>query len=285
MPRPPIDLNRKIRDILQHTEPLLPLADLPLRHFEGSVNSGFALLRYIDSHIDDEAVFQAVYDRHLAHLRRMILAEIIESFERFLKELAAACVDFLAPYTTDDRFDDLFPKRGEKLAGFLNAPTVGKALCESDTWLSNAIINTRFSSLLKLPTGDWESLFPNVRQQPASERARAETLSILWQIRHNLAHNLGVLTHSDSMKFRLLIKGPLPQGQCLFPSDEDLRYVKRFLLATATSANERIGNRLALILSDLHASDPTLFDALDKANAISRQFTFSVTVNGTIGTP
>jgi hypothetical protein len=242
------------------------------------------ILNYIDDHIDDDDIYEAVYERHLGHLRRMILAELIESFERFLKELAALCADSLAPYTVDDRFDELVPKRGDKIAAFVNAPSIGKALCESDTWINNASINTRFASLLKGPSGaDWEFLFPHSHQQPVGERDRAATLAVLWQIRHNLAHNVGVITHSDSMKFRVLVGGPVDPERRLFPSINDLRYVKRFLIETADGTIRRVGTRLAQLLTTFHVVDPTLFDAQTRANELSLRFGFSVTINGLVG--
>src|SRR5262245_34872802 len=100
-----------VREVPRHSVPLHPEADRPIRHLEMSANAGALLLRYAQSHIDPAGVSPAVYDRHLGHLRRMILAELLESFERFLKELAAVCIDYLAPYTTDDRFDEFTPKR------------------------------------------------------------------------------------------------------------------------------------------------------------------------------
>ena len=92
--------------MLQHTSPLLPEAHSPIQHFESSANVGLLLIKYVDDHIDPQAVYQAVYDRHLGHLRRMVLTELLEAFERFLKELAIVCADQLAPYTLDDRFDE-----------------------------------------------------------------------------------------------------------------------------------------------------------------------------------
>lgn len=284
LPRPAINLHLKVREVLQHTAPLLPLADRPIQHFEQSVNAGLLLLNYIDDHIDPDDVYEAVYSRHLGHLRRMVLAELIESFERFLKELASVCVDFLAPYTADDRFSEFVPKRSDKIAAFVNAPSVGKALCESDTWLNNQTINTRFASLLMDPSGaDWEFLFPQSNQHPAVERERAATLAILWQVRHNLAHNVGVITHSDSMKFRVLVGGPVAADRRLFPSMDDLRYIKRFLSESAARTNQRVGNRLAELLTGFHAVDPTLFDAQARANEVSQRFVFPITINGRIG--
>jgi hypothetical protein len=286
LPRPPINLHQKVREVLLHTSPPLSQADRPIQHFERSVNAGLLLLKYIDDHIDPDDVYEAVYDRHLGHLRRMILAELIESFERFLKELASLGVDYLAPYTTDDRFDDFVPKRSDKIAAFVNAPSIGKALCESDTWINNSTINSRFASLLKDPSGaDWEYLFPQSNQQPAGERARAATLAILWQLRNNLAHNVGVITHSDSMKFRVLTGGPVAHDRRLFPSTYDLLYVKRFLIETATITNERVGTRLAQLLTGFHVADLTLFDAQIRANEVSQRFAFSVTINGHVGMP
>jgi hypothetical protein len=263
---------------------LHPHADRPIQHFERSANSALLLLKYIDDHIDPDDVYGAVYDRHLGHLRRMILADLTESFERFLKELASVCIDYLAPYTADDRFDDFVPRRGGTVTAFVNATSVGKALCESDTWINNASINARFGSLLKAPFGAaWESLFPQANQQPAAERDRAATLAILWQVRHNLAHNVGVLTHSDAMKFRLLVGGPVAAERRLSPTADDLKYVKRFLKETADHTNQRVGHRLAELLGQIHAADPALFDAQNKANEVSQRFTVFVTINGHVG--
>ena len=152
MPRPPTNLHQKVRELFQHTAPLHAQADRPIRHFERSVNSGSLLLNYIKDHIEPNDVYETVYEGHLGHLRRMVLAELIETFERFLKELAALCIDYIAPYTTDDRFDDFVPKRGDKIASFVNAPTIGKALCESDTWINNATINTPICVALERPS-------------------------------------------------------------------------------------------------------------------------------------
>jgi hypothetical protein len=273
-----------VRQVLQHTSPLLLESDCPIRHFDRSTNIGVLLIKYIDDHIAPDTVYDAVYDRHLGHLRRMVFAEIIESFERFLKELASVCVDFLAPYAVDDRFEEFIPRRSGQIAAFVNASSIGKALCESDTWLNNNTINTRFRSLLKDHFGDdWEFLFPGPSQTPVGERERAATIAILWHLRHNSAHNVGILTHSDSMKFRMLIGGPVAADRRLSPSTEDIRYVTRFLSEAAASVNGRIGMRLAQLLERFHVSDPTLFDAQAKANEISQRFALPVTIHGQLG--
>jgi hypothetical protein len=49
--------------------------------------------------------------------------------------------------------------------------------------------------------------------------------------------------------------------------------------------NKRVGERLAVILTVIHASDPTLFAAQEEADAISRKFGTSLTVAGAVGIP
>lgn len=283
MPPPLINLHQRVRDVLQHTSSSVLETDCPIKHFEQLSNTGHLLIKYVDDHISPQDVYRSVYERHLGHLRRMVLAELIESFEGFLKEIAALCIDHLAPYVVDDRFDEFMP-RGERIAAFVNAKSIGKALCESDTWLKNKAINDRFRNLLKTPFGNsWEFLFPEANQQPVAEQDRAKTLAILWQIRHNLAHNVGVVTHSDAMKFRMLVGGRVPTDCRLAPTTEDIRYVKRFLAETATSINQRIGLRLAELLTAFHQQDPDLYDAQEKADEISRQFALALSVNAHTG--
>jgi hypothetical protein len=273
-----------VRQVPTHSVPLAEDADRPIRHFEESANAGSSLLKYLEDHINPSDVYHAVYDRHFGHLRRMILAELLESFERFLKELASVCIDFLAPYTTDDRFDEFTPKK-TMIAAVVNATSVGRALCESDTWLNNATINKRFASLLGDAGGghNWESLFPKANENPAAERSRAASLAILWQIRHDLAHNVGVITQSDAIKLRVLVGGPVDADRRLAPTDNDLRYVKRFLSESANRTNERVGNRLAILLTAFHTVDATLFNAQDIANEVSQRFMLPLTINGNVG--
>ena len=41
----------------------------------------------------------------MSRLLGMILVNLVETFERYLKETAAACVDHLGRYVLDDRFN------------------------------------------------------------------------------------------------------------------------------------------------------------------------------------
>jgi hypothetical protein len=283
--RPPIDLNQKVRDLLTHTDPLSRGNDAPLRNFEERTNACFNLIKYIDDHISKQSVYQASYERHMSLLNRMVLVSLVEAFERFVKETAVVCVDAIAPFTIDNRFDQFSPTGGSLAAQF-NAGSVGKAMCESDTWLNNQAINDRFRHILKTHFGDpWDYLFPTEKQNPVAERVRASTLAILWQVRHNITHNTGVLTDSDARRLTLMVKANVKSGDTLDPDLSDLRYVKRFLVETADHTNNRVGQRLAALLTERHLDDPTLFVPQELANSISSRFQQSLTINGFAGIP
>jgi hypothetical protein len=211
----------------------------------------------------------------------MILVNLVETFERYLKEVAAACVDCLARYVLDDRFN-AFRVQGSVLAVHFDADTLGHSLCESATWLDSDEVNDRFRRLLADPfePGNF-LLFP---KQPVIERERYETLNIVWQLRHTIVHNVGVVTQSDAIKFRLLVRSPVSAMQVLAPTRDDIRFLKRFLDETAGRCNRRIGERLAELLTGILAGDPGLFVAQEMADAITRTFGFILTIAGAAGT-
>ena len=126
-------------------------------------------------------------------------------------------------------------------------------------------------------------MFPNKKQNPPAERDRAETLAILWQIRHNITHNTGFLTDSDAKKLTLLVRSEVESGCMICPNLHDLRYVKQFLDETAKNTNDRIADRLAILLTELQADDPSLFDPQEIANEVSSKFQKVLQVAGQTG--
>jgi hypothetical protein len=103
-------------------------------------------------------------------------------------------------------------------------------------------------------------------------------------LRHTIVHNVGVVTQSDAIKLRLLVRAPVAQMQVLAPTQDDIRYLKRFLDETAERSNRRIGERLAELLTAIHAMDPGLFAPQEMADGITRIFGFVCTVAGVAGT-
>jgi hypothetical protein len=79
-------------------------------------------------------------------------------------------------------------------------------------------------------------------------------------------------------------RAAVPQMQVLAPTRDDIRYLKRFLDEMAERSNRRIGERLAELLTAIHATDPGLFVPQETADAVTRTFGFVLTVAGTVGT-
>jgi hypothetical protein len=171
--------------------------------------------------------------------------------------------------------------QGSSLAAHFDTDTLGRALCESATWLDCDKINNQLRRLLADPFE--VGTFVKFPKQPAVERERYDTLSIVWQLRHTIVHNVGVITQSDAIKLRLLVRSPVTADRVLAPTRDDLRYLKRFLDETAERSSTRIGQRLADLLTTLHAADPTLFLAQDMADTVTRTFGFSLNVAGMAG--
>ena len=222
---------------------------------------------------------------YMARLHAMILVNLVETFERYLKEVAAVCVDCLAQYVLDDRFN-AFRVQGSALAAHFGTETIGRSLCESAIWLDCEEINDRFRKLLADPfhkDGRF-LLFPRQGQEPAAERWRNETLSIIWQLRHTVVHNVGVITQSDAIKLRLLVRAPVPSMQVLSPTRDDIRFLKRFLDETAEASNHRIGARLAEVLSTILAGNSALFLPQEMADRVARTFGFILNVARVSGT-
>ncbi len=281
--RPPIDLRERIGDIPSHTEILGPESVSPITHYHQAINTNLGLINYIESHVSARPHDPATKAKHMGHLRRLVLANLIETFERFIKELAAVCIDQLARFVSDDRYNT-FNAKGNEIISHFESGSIGKALCESDTWLSNDVINGRFRRLLA-PFGKdmWEDFLLPSRNQgkgPSKDdqEKRAASLAILWQLRHNLTHNSGVLTGSDSMKLRVLTRRPVEKDRLLAPSQIDLRYVKRFFSETADDINHRVGAQLATLLSAVHAESPSLVDPATKAQELANVFDLAITI-------
>jgi hypothetical protein len=80
----------------------------------------------------------------------MVLLSLVEAFERFIKETAALCIDHIGPLILDDRLKE-FKLTGNTLAAHFTEKSLGKSLCESDTWLDCKEIDERFRRILSLP--------------------------------------------------------------------------------------------------------------------------------------
>lgn len=285
MPRPPVDLPRKIKDILQHVQPLPDEAKAPILHYRRTGADIWGSLAYIERAVGEGERYQAVVDRHLGRLYEMALVNLVETFERFLKEIASECVNCLAEFILDDRLN-VFKIQGSGLASHFGTATLGKSLCESATWLDCQEINERFRKLLADPFqagGQFFYLFPKQNQISAGEQSRFEPMNLVWQIRNTSVHNVGVITQSDAVKLRLWAKEQVAAPRILSPTRNDLNYLKRFLDETADLCNRRIGARLAEMLTTIHSPTPTLFVPQEMANRVASIFRLPLRIAAAIG--
>jgi len=275
---------RRIKAVLQSVQPLSDAARSPILHYAQTSTDLWGTLEYVLRLSGERRRSEAVLQRHLGRLYGMALVNLIEAFERFLKEVAAECIDRLAPLVADDRFNEFSPQ-GSHVAACFGAGSVGRALCESLTWLNCTEINTRFRKLLADPfeVGDFY-LFPQGKQQPIRENWRHELVSLLWQIRNTTVHNVGIITQSDAVRLRVLTKAAVEAPRLLVPTRNDLRWVKAFLDDTVQDGNARIGQQLAALLTTLHGKVPHLVDPKPMADGLVVTFGVPLMVAGVSGT-
>lgn len=227
----PVNDGQRIRDILGHVAELPDEARYPLAHYKWATNQAWLLRDYFGHKVTESDRYPEIGEEHLTSLDAMLVVHFVEAFERFLKEIAAICVDHLAPCVLDDRFDDFFTLKGSVLAAHFGAESVGASLCESSTWTDCKTVNDRFRKMLATPfeskQGDFY-VFPSQGQAPADERFRHEHMMLIWQLRHTLVHNLGLVTKSDAIKLSLLVKANVEPRKLLRPTKDDLRHISSF---------------------------------------------------------
>lgn len=278
-------LRDDIFSIVQHTHGLPPEAEDPISHYRRTASDCWNLLVYVERHLSKNRTYAAPRERHLHRLHRMVLLSLAEAFERFIKETAALCIDHIGPLVLDDRLREFKP-HGNTLAAHFAEKSLGRSLCESDTWLDCKDIDDRFRRILGEPfTKDLKwYLFPT-EQQVKGEGWRRQTLDVIWQLRHTIVHNAGVITQSDAAKFRLLVRAKVNAPVVLWPEKSDVQNVKMFLDDTAGVVNQKVADRIGQLLTKLHQDDPTLFDPAEKAQELADLFRRSVAVAGMTATP
>lgn len=280
MPRQPVDFRQTTVAALSSVVPLPQEAAAPLAHYRRASADAWNLVQYVARNVSRTNHYPAAFARHMGRLRGLAVAHTVGAFERFLKETAAECIDHISAFVLDGRLDEFSVKGGVASAHF-GAATVGDALCESDTWLNCNQINTRFRKLLAEPfeSGNFY-VFPGSTQLPADERFRFEIIAAIFQMRHTLVHNLGVLTKSDATKLGQILKTQVQPDQVFTPTLDDVRYLKRFVDETAARINERVAQRLSELLTTMHTDGHLAFDPAQKATDLAAKFGVRCTVAG-----
>ena len=169
MPRPAINLHQMIRAVLQHTSPLLPESQCPIQQFEASANVGLILLKYLERHIDPQTVYQAVYDRHLGHLRRQE-KKGSGVFSGLISGKKDSCVPFFSPAS------HLFTRieAPSLLLAWMDAPLRSASCCSG----VSGILSVTFLSLTVAST---------IRAVPPAISTAPTILAAGWGIRTTTA--------------------------------------------------------------------------------------------------
>lgn len=274
-------LDKLVANIPQHVEPLPPESASPIEHYRRGANDAWNLVLYFHKNMGRVNVYPLPFERHARRLHAMVLLTLVETFERFLKELAAVCVDHVASLVVDDRLAK-FSANGSAIALTFGEGTVGRLLCESQLWTEVNTIDDRFRKLLQDDSLASFSLFPS-KKDPDEWRRRS--LEILFQLRHSIVHNASVLNVSDAAKLRILGRAKVQAPRVLAPSKNDLWYAKSFLDETAIWCDARVETRLVAVLEAIHRGDGTLFEPSDRAQRLAREFGRKVTVAGATAHP
>lgn len=217
----------------------------------------------------------------------MCLANMVGAFERFLKELAVVCVNNLKDFSLDTRLDE-FSLKGSVVAAHFNTQSVGNALCEADTWLNLDNVNSKFRRLLADPfvSGSFY-VFPMTSPQQGTTVAvnRSKLIPAIFQLRHTLVHNLGVITESDATKLRRILQSPIEGNKVLRPSSWNVLQVKKILDEAAKDINSRMAIRLAELLEKMYQESYMIVDPASKARELATLFRTSVTICGHTSSP
>lgn len=264
-------------------------ADKPLLHYRRATGDLWNLQDYFNKKIAGTRSYEKSAEKHLRQLYTMILLGMVSAFERFLKETAAICIDQVAPYVTDDRLKDYTAPGHTLAAHFVPDNTLGKALTELNTWIDCESVNSKFRQLLA-PHHDRGAanfyVFP--QKQDRLYKTVTETMSVIFQLRHTVAHNMGVITRADAQKLQLLVKEAVDSPRLLNPTQVDGWSVKLFLDERAADINNRVSDRLAALLTELHSDNPNVFHPQSpqvKAEELAAKFQKPINVAGTTAHP
>ncbi|MCO5166607.1 MAG: hypothetical protein M9894_09605 [Planctomycetes bacterium] len=270
--------------------PLDASSSSPIGHYKHLANGAWNLLVYVRRHLNAPPVVARTYEaartRHLDQLAGMCLLGVIEAFERYFKEVAAVCVDALGQRVMDDRLDVLEAKPSAVPQHFA-ARSFGSALCESLNWSSSALVNERFRRILAdEDNAIWEEFpFPSPKQKPVARRRFHAPLQMVWQLRHVLVHNAGVISPSDAVKLRVLADEAVDGARRLRPTKNEVYQVKLLLDEAVVVVNSAVRDRLQVVLDGVCTKTPTVTPALHEVQRLASAFDLPFTVLGVSAAP
>ncbi len=272
----PSQYGQYIQDIPLRDE--VDCAEIPIKHFQNSVAHAMRLVDYLLDLKKKTPVYAKGFDRHLKAVSALAFFQMVAAFERLLKELAAVCVDEIAPLCTDDRFKE-FRIRGEDATSHIHDQTVGRALCESQLWHNTNDVNDRFREVLK-SIGNLQAFTLFDKNVAGTLRSEVKTIRVMFQLRHTIAHNLGSLTRTDAGKLQRLLGQHRVGPKELDIDRKHVFYLQQFLSPLAVEINRSVAIRLGQNLTEFHGISPALIDHIDRSKALAKLFNSRFIISG-----
>lgn len=256
-------------------------ADIPVRHFRNDVAHAIRFVDYLIDLKKKTPVYDKGFERHLKAISSLAFFQIVASFERLLKELAAICVDEVAPLCADERLS-CFKIDGKDAAPHILDQTVGRALCESTLWHDTKTTNERFEMILRgNPLVDPQPLKGFILFDGKSGlRGEIKTIKVMFQIRHTIAHNLGTLTRSDAGKLQRILGERIDGHKELDIDRKHVYYLQQFVSGLAKEVNTTVADRLGQVLTQFRNTSPSLIDHVAKAKELANLFQVRFTIAG-----
>lgn len=201
----------------------------------------------------------ATYNKYKWYAEHMLLLEAINAFEVFYKRSIVALGTAIAPHVPADRVKGTIDTR------ILWTAPIG-------TPASDLIFESRLYHDLDNIDQATEALVQakryNKNKPPVALKKRVRTLQAVFQLRHTLSHNHGLVTASDSGKLRLL--GYTAKiGEVIDPTKDFLGdVVRRVLTSEAKDFSSWLLTAAAGYLKEIHANTGTalsrsILDALE----------------------
>jgi hypothetical protein len=149
-------------------------------------------------------------------------------------------------------------------------------------------IDRRFGKILADPNGQKRRnfrIFPRPQEQPVGLRGNRNAMMTLFQLRHAVVHNAGVLTRSDALKLSRLTKCDVSAPRIVWPDKRDIRCVKLFLDDLTKKIGQEVGSTLGQCLIEHHPSGSCTLEAHKTAKQLANAFQVPITIGGHTAQP
>lgn len=269
-----------------------------LQIFKKQIDKQKNFFKWLDSKIDtiDELVEKSKgekkntarnrsYAQYLWYLRKLLLLDIINSFETFYKNIAIDIANILTIY-----IDEIKVKGSVEKSLILKASDsdIINLIFESDLYHSISSINDITNVFFQYCSS--KQFYSNdMRTENCTKKIRCKNdinkINLVFQIRHTLSHNNGFVTVSDAKKIKVL-SGKVKEKETIDPSknidiknkQKNTRVISyheaicKFLYQEASEFNDWVIERLEESLDRIIVSGKTIQpETIDK---IKKRFGF-----------